>query len=62
MSCQKDVSAKIFRTALKIAETNQSFNNFEEEINLQVLNGVDMDRILHSTNDCIIYLTTFEVK
>jgi hypothetical protein len=32
---------------------NQSFNNFEDEINVQELNGVDMGYILHSTNACI---------
>jgi hypothetical protein len=32
---------------------NESFNNFEGEINVQELNGEDMGRILHSPNACI---------
>jgi hypothetical protein len=38
---------------LQGSNKNQSFNNFEEGINLQVLNFVDMGRILQSTNACI---------
>jgi hypothetical protein len=53
LSCQKEVTASIFCTAYKVAKSNQSFNNFEMEIDLQELNGVDMGRILHSTNACI---------
>jgi hypothetical protein len=53
VSRQKEVTAKIFLTAYKVAKRNQSFNNFEMEIDLQELNGVDMGRILHSTNACI---------
>jgi hypothetical protein len=45
---QKEVTAKI--TAYKVAKSNQSFSNFEMEIDLQELNGVDMGRIIHSTN------------
>ena len=50
---EKTVTAKIFRTAYKVAKGNQSFNNFEMEIDLQEMNGIDMGRILHSTNACI---------
>jgi hypothetical protein len=50
---QKEATAKILRTAYKVAKSNQSFNNFEMETNLQELNGVDMERILHSVNACI---------
>lgn len=53
LSRNKDVTAKVFRTAYKVAKKNQSFNNFEDEINLQELNGLDMGCILHSTNACI---------
>jgi hypothetical protein len=35
-----------------VAKKNQSFCNFETEIDLQKLNGIDMMRILHSTNAC----------
>jgi hypothetical protein len=51
---QKEVTAKILRTAYKAAKSNQSFNNFEMEIDLQGLNGVDTGRILH-----FIVLTLF---
>jgi hypothetical protein len=50
VSRQKDVNTKIFCTAYKVVKKNQSFKNFMDEINLQELNGVDMGRILHSTN------------
>jgi hypothetical protein len=36
-----------------VAKKNQSFCNFETEIDLQELNGIDMGRILHSANACI---------
>ena len=36
-----------------MAKENQSFHNFESEVDVQELNGVDMGRILHSTNACI---------
>lgn len=45
-------TAKIFHTIYKIVLTNQSFNSLESEIDLQELNGLDMGRILHSTNAC----------
>ncbi|XP_066475289.1 E3 SUMO-protein ligase KIAA1586-like [Tiliqua scincoides] len=50
---EKIITAKIFRTAYKVAKENQSFHHFETEIDLQELNGVEMGRILHSTNACI---------
>lgn len=50
---EKDITIKMFRTAYKIAKENQSFNSFCSEIDLQELNGVNMGRILHSTNACI---------
>jgi hypothetical protein len=49
----KEVTAKILRTAYKVAKSSQSFSNFEMEIDLQELNGVDMGRILNSTDACI---------
>jgi hypothetical protein len=42
LSRQKEVTAKIFRTACKVANSNQSLSNFEMEIELQELNGVDV--------------------
>jgi hypothetical protein len=53
LSSQEEVTAKIFLTAYKVAKSNQSFNNFEVEIEFQEHNGVDMERILHYTNACI---------
>ena len=52
-SQERTVTAKVFRTAYKVAKENQSFHNFESEIDLQELNGLNMGRILHSTNACI---------
>jgi hypothetical protein len=51
LSCEKEITAKVFRTAYKVAK-NQSFNNFEDEIKVQELDGIDMGHILHSTNAC----------
>lgn len=51
-SREKEVTQKIFRTAYKVAKENQSFNNFESEIDVQELNGLDMGRILHSRKAC----------
>ncbi|XP_030046369.1 E3 SUMO-protein ligase KIAA1586-like [Microcaecilia unicolor] len=50
---EKEITAKIFRTAYKVVKKNQCFNNFEAEIDVQELNGLDMGHILHSTNACI---------
>lgn len=53
ISKEKEVTARIFRTAYKVAKQNQSFNSFESEIDLQELNGLNMGRILHSNNACV---------
>ena len=53
LSREKIVTANIFRTAYKVVKENQSFHNFESEIDLQELNRIEMGRILHSTNACI---------
>jgi DNA-directed RNA polymerase subunit L len=49
---EKEITSKIFRTAYKVAEENQSFHNFEAEIYLQERSGIDKRRILHSANAC----------
>jgi hypothetical protein len=49
---EKEITSKIFRTAYKVAKENQSFHNFEAEIDLQELHGIDIGRILHSGNAC----------
>ncbi|XP_054834515.1 E3 SUMO-protein ligase KIAA1586-like isoform X2 [Eublepharis macularius] len=53
LAIEKEITNKIFRTVYKAAKKNQSFNDFEAEIDLQELNGVDMGRILHSPSACI---------
>lgn len=53
ISKEKEVTARILRTAYKVAKENQSFNNFESEIDVQELNGLNMGRILHSKNACV---------
>jgi hypothetical protein len=52
-SWTKNITANVFRTVYKVAKKNKSFNNFEDEIDVQELNGVDMGRILHSASACI---------
>jgi hypothetical protein len=49
---EKEITSKIFRTVYEVAKENQSFYNFETEIDLQELDGIDMGRILHSANSC----------
>ena len=39
-SHEKEITRKIFRTAYKVVKENQSFNNFETEVDLQELNGI----------------------
>ena len=50
---EKEVTANIFRTPYKVVKKNQAFYDFEAEIDVQELNGINMGRILHSTNACI---------
>ncbi|XP_050507956.1 E3 SUMO-protein ligase KIAA1586-like [Diabrotica virgifera virgifera] len=57
VSKEKEVTARVFRTAYKVAKENQSFNHFEAEIDVQELNGLDMGRILHSRNACANIIT-----
>lgn len=54
---EKEVTANIFRTAYKVAKKNQAFYDFESEVDVQELNGINMGRILHSTNACINVLS-----
>ncbi|KAF5281765.1 hypothetical protein FQR65_LT14560 [Abscondita terminalis] len=49
---EEETTERIFRTAYKVAKKNQAFNDFEAEIDVQKLNGLDMGRILHSRNAC----------
>jgi len=45
-------SERVFRTAYKQVKLNRPFLDFETEIEVQVLNGIDMGRILHSNVAC----------
>jgi hypothetical protein len=49
---EKEITSKIFRTAYKVAKENHFFHNFEAEIDLQEINGIDMGRVSHSANAC----------
>jgi hypothetical protein len=49
---QQATTERIFRTAYKQAKLNRPFYEFESEIDLQICNGVDMGRILHSNVAC----------
>jgi hypothetical protein len=59
---EKEITSKIFRTACKVAKENQSFHSFEDEKDLQELNGIDMGRILYSTNACTIIVNNISTK
>ena len=48
----KDTTCRIISHSDKIAKRNQVFFDFESEIDLQELNGLDMGSILHSANSC----------
>jgi hypothetical protein len=43
-----------------VAKWNQSFHNVQSETDAQEINGVDMGRILYSTNACINILNHFD--
>lgn len=49
---QQATTERIFRTAYKQAKLNRPFYEFESEIDLQICNGLDMGRILHSNVAC----------
>lgn len=49
---QQAVTERVFRTAYKQAKLNRPFYEFETEIDLQIKNGLDMGRILHSNVAC----------
>lgn len=43
---------KVFRTVYKIVKTQRPFVDLPNEIDLQVLNGINMGNILHSDKTC----------
>lgn len=49
---QQATTERIFRTAYKQAKLNRPFYEFESEIDLQICNGLDMGRLLHSNVAC----------
>jgi hypothetical protein len=55
LSCEKEITAKVFHMVYKLAKKNQSqsSNNFEDEINVQELTVINMGFTLHSINACI---------
>ncbi|XP_015277122.1 PREDICTED: uncharacterized protein KIAA1586-like [Gekko japonicus] len=46
------ITKKVFRTAYNVARKNQPFSDFEADIDLLELNGVDVGTILHSAASC----------
>lgn len=48
----QDTTCRIFRTVYKQIKLNRPFSDFEMEIELQRLNGLNMGRILHSRISC----------
>jgi hypothetical protein len=61
---QQIVTERIFRTAYKQAKLNRPFFEFETEIDVQIMNGLDMGRILHSNVACsnIVHHISDEIK
>lgn len=52
---------KIFCTVYKVAK-NQFFNNYEDKINVQELNGINMGYVLHHTKPASTLFVTQVVK
>ncbi|XP_063217341.1 E3 SUMO-protein ligase KIAA1586-like [Bacillus rossius redtenbacheri] len=61
---QQIATERIFRTAYKQAKLNRPFFEFETEIDIQIMNGLDMGRILHSNVACsnIVHHISDEMK
>lgn len=61
---QQVTTERIFRSAYKQAKLNRPFYEFETEIDLQICNGLDMGRILHSNVACanIVHHISSEMK
>lgn len=55
---------RVFRTAYHIAKTNRPYTDHPKLIDLQVLNGVDMGRVLYSNVSCadIVYFISQEMR
>lgn len=52
---QRDIhetTCRVFRTVYKIIKLNRPFTDYETDIQLQQLNGLNMGRILHSRKSC----------
>ena len=43
---------RVFRTVYNIAKSQRPFTDLPQQIDLQVLNGISMRRILHSDKTC----------
>lgn len=52
MKSKFSTTEKVFRTVYKIVKTQRSFVDLPNEIDLQVLNGINMGNILHSDKMC----------
>lgn len=48
----QETTERVFRTAYKQVKLNRPFSDFESEVDVQVLNGMNMGRILHSDKAC----------
>jgi hypothetical protein len=62
LSRQKEVTAKILCTAYKVAKDNQSFNNFEMEIDLQNLMVLIWDEYFTLHMHVLTSLITLAIK
>jgi hypothetical protein len=52
-ACMKSQPRYFISYGKEVAKEKQSIKHFEDEINMQELNGINMGHILHSTNACI---------
>lgn len=49
---EHEITCRIFRTAYMISKLNRPFSDMPDLVELQVANGADMGRVLHSRKSC----------
>jgi hypothetical protein len=62
LPCVKEITAKVFYMAYRMAKKKKPFSNFKDDINVQELNGISMGHVLHSTNACISTVNHTAIK
>lgn len=61
---QLSTTEKVFRTAYYIAKSNRSFTDHPGLLDLQIISGLNMGRVLHSNVLCtdIVHFTAEDMK